>query len=218
MRLRRIRFPLGSPKYDREPSKEGLSIFTLKSVTLSKQECYIFMGVPIDKRDQDMNRRFIFIVIVCLNSLIICTCNSTKLAHYQAKTPEEREVRDFLIQCDHALQYKKMDAYGNCFHENALIQVFGADPGEVTLVGKETFTELFLDRNMGPTSGQHIVNPIISVQKNYAQMQYLEKEGGHPEDVTVSFEMIKENNRWYVIRYRWHYPRKIPKRPVESNR
>ena len=111
-----------------------------------------------------------------------------------------------------------MATYGNCFHENALIQVFGADEREVTIVGKETFTELFLNRNMGPTSGQTIINPIISVQKNYAQMNYVESEGGHPEAVTVSFEMIKENDRWYIISYRWHYPRKIPKSQVESNR
>jgi hypothetical protein len=165
-----------------------------------------------------MNSRFILIVIVLMTSLIICACGPTKLVHYQAKTPEEREVRDFLIQCDHALQYKEMAAYGNCFHENALIQVFGSDQREVTLVGKETFTELYLNRNMGPTSGQNIINPIISVQNNYAQMHYVEAEGGHPETVTVSFEMIKENDRWYIISYRWQYPRKIPKRPVESNR
>ena len=165
-----------------------------------------------------MNRRLTLIVIVLINSLIICTCGPTKLAHYQAKTPEEREVLDFLIHCDHALQYKEMSTYGNCFHENALIQVFGANQREVTLVGKETFTELYLNRNVGPTSGQNIINPIISAQKNYAKMHYVEAEGGHPDTVTVSFEMIKENDRWYIVSYRWHYPRKIPKRQVESNR
>lgn len=153
-----------------------------------------------------------------MTSLILCTCVPKKLAYYPAKTPEEREVRDFLIQCDNALQYKTMAIYGDCFHENALIQVFGADEREVTLVSKETFTELFLNRNKGPTSGQNIIDPIISARKNYAQMHYIEAVGGHSEDVTVTFKMIKENDRWYIISYRWHYPRKIQKKLDESNR
>lgn len=164
-----------------------------------------------------MNRRLSFIVIAVMISFVICTCAPTKLVNYPAKTPEEREVLDFLIQCDDALQYKRMAIYGDCFHDNALIQVFGADEREVMLVSKKTFTELFLDRNKGPTSGQNIIDPIISVRENYAKMHYLEAEGGHAEDVTVSFEMIKEDKRWYIISYRWHDQRKLQNRLDEPN-
>lgn len=165
-----------------------------------------------------MIRRFSVIVMAVMTGFVICTCAPTKLANYQPKTSEEREVLDFLVQCDDALQYKKMVTYGNCFHENALIQVFGADEREVMLISKETFTELFLDRNKGPTSGQNIINPTISVRENYAEMHYLEAEGGHSADVMVSFKMIKEDKRWYIISYRWRDQPKKQNRQDEPNR
>ena len=67
------------------------------------------------------------------------------------------------------------------------------------------------------------------IAKNLEKSAYLSKAldifRGHPNvgdvrqtGMVAAIEMVKENDRWYVISYRWHYPRKMQKRLDESNR
>ena len=144
-----------------------------------------------------------FVIIFLSISLFLLGCATTKLSDYEPKSEKEREVLEFIIKCDNAFQNEDMVTYADCFHQNAKIKVMHSGVETIRILSKQTFTEHYLENGQGVFPGQNIINPKISVNNSTARMAYRENETGVSSSLTVKWDLVEENGKWYIIKYSW---------------
>jgi hypothetical protein len=70
-----------------------------------------------------MEKNLLIITILLSVILLIFGCTAqTKLADYQPKSAEEKEVLNFMKECEAAYQDKNLTKYLAFFHDNATIR------------------------------------------------------------------------------------------------
>jgi hypothetical protein len=149
-----------------------------------------------------MNKRYLSAILFFSVLFVLFGCAAqTNLADYQPKSAAEKEVLDFIIECDEGFQNKNMTKYAACFHDDATIEIFHQDAYHISKISKQLFVKEYLKAGLGPLgAGQEIMDPHITVMGDKAKMEYL--DGASPyRPIPTVWELVKENGKWYIIKY-----------------
>ncbi len=151
-----------------------------------------------------MKKSFLSAIVLLSVTLFIFGCAAqTKLADYQPKSEEEKEVFEFISECDAAFQNKNMTKYAACFHEDAEIRVYWGDLYSIRVVSKDIFWEDGLSDGRGAfMGGLKILNPKITVNGDKAIMKYTEGAWEYGP-LPAYWDLVKENGQWYITKYDW---------------
>ena len=145
-----------------------------------------------------MKKRLLVTTVYFSVLLLIFGCAAqTKLADYQPKSAEEKEVLDNVVTFDKAIQNRNSAELMACIHDNATIRVPLAELVG-PLVSKRQFEEYLEDGGWGEFTGI-LVNPTITTRGDKATLKCSSQGTG--VRVKHTFNLIKENEKWYVIKY-----------------
>ena len=143
-------------------------------------------------------RKIIFVALITFG-ILVAGCATIKLADYEPTSADEEDVLAFMVECDQAFQNKDMTKYVDCFHENASIMIF--EPGGYQRVSKQEFYDNYLIHGRGSFGRQILYSPKIKVEGNTAQVFCKEDGSGTNAVFQITWDLTKENGRWYIKRY-----------------
>ena len=146
-------------------------------------------------------KSILFLTILLSVLLLIFGCAAqTNLSDYQPKSAEEKEVVDVLVKTEKAIQNRNLGEFMACFHDNATIQLpkYGY---EKQFVSKRQYEE-FLESGMwAEYSAGVLANPTITMSGDKATLICFSP--GENVLIRHTFNLIKENEKWSIIKYRY---------------
>ena len=122
-----------------------------------------------------------------------------KLADYQPKSTEEKEVLDLIIKADTT---NDLSEHLACYHDNASIKI--PERGEYQRTGsKQEYKEALEKGFWNDIDRDTLVGPTIMVMGDKATV----KCSNHSEGITFrhTFDLIKENEKWFIVKHNWEW-------------
>ncbi|UCD32089.1 MAG: nuclear transport factor 2 family protein [Desulfobacterales bacterium] len=139
------------------------------------------------------------IILLSLSLLIIGCAAQTKLADYQPKSAEEKQVLETMVRFQESQKERDLAEYMACFHNNATIK-YNQDGIEKPILSKQQFEDRLKAGYWGDMETD-MVNPKITIVGNDATVRcyhYVEGYG-----ISHSINLIKESEKWSIIKWGW---------------
>jgi hypothetical protein len=148
-----------------------------------------------------MKKSLLIITIFLSVLLLLFGCAQTKLADYQPNSAEEKEVIDFILECDEAYQNRDITKWLACHHDNAKIKI--SVPGNMSggpIVSKSQYKEYCEAGKDKDMSRSGMLNPKITMTDDRATIEFQ-----HQEEFLImeTWDLVKENEKWSIIRSDW---------------
>ena len=145
-----------------------------------------------------MKNRLLVITVYLSVLLFIFGCAQTKLADYQAKSSDEKEELDVIVEEDKAFENRDLARLMACYHDNATIALPSIDRNP-PVVSKRQFEEYLEGGRWGEHSSGTFLNPKITIRGDEATV----KCSSQATNVIVrhTYNLIKEDEKWYIIKY-----------------
>ena len=86
-----------------------------------------------------MKKRLLFITLFISVLLLVVGCAQTRMADYQPKSAEEKEVLDFMAELNEAFQARDLVKVMACYHDDAKIRIVNPTSVNHPVVSKQYF-------------------------------------------------------------------------------
>ena len=144
--------------------------------------------------------------LVLFTSLILIGCaTGTKLKDYQPNSLEEKEVRDFMVECFEAHKVGNSAKFIACFNDNA--EILFDPPGLGDRIISKQEAEIEYSNIIYKNLASNLFSPKISIMKSGVTFTCTTLRIGrsYPARITVEhrFDLVKENEKWGIIKWDW---------------
>ena len=153
-----------------------------------------------------MKRIFKSMIYFVLAVITFTGCAMTKLADYQPKTPEEKDVYEFFMECNIAYHTENITKWMACFHDNAKVKIHKDDLAGQHWVGKQEYQYYLEEEGGSELMKLDILKPKFTLMENEATMTCFQKNLGGYANMPTKFKMVKKSDRWYINELEWGRP------------
>ena len=151
-----------------------------------------------------MKKRLLFITLFISVLLLVVGCAQTRMADYQPKSAEEKEVFDFMAELNEAFQARDLTKVMACYHDDAKIRIVNPTSVSHPVVSKQYF-EKWLEgggfKVMSMDIMKEVMNPEITIVGDKATVKG-GTSSGHFHNRFV-WDLVKDNEKWCIIKDDW---------------
>ena len=146
-----------------------------------------------------MKKSLLFTILFSLVLFFILGCAQTKLADYQPNTAEEKEVFNFMKECNDAYQNRNFTKWLACFDDNATIKSYRYDWQAPTL-SKRQYEDNIVGQAIDMEN--NFYNPQIDNMGDRAIIKFIERKP-RGEYMRHTFTLVKDKGKWSIVK--WDY-------------
>ncbi len=151
------------------------------------------------KAERTINALIFFISFVLIGCATI-----PKLKDYQPKSPEEKEVLDFMVECHEAYKEGNRTKFIACFNDNAKIKIHYSGPDGPIVSKRQAEAEY---SHIKFVDSDKLLNPKFSIMQDRAIMtgHYFGKSrsAGVNYTLKLTVDIVKENEKWSIMKWDW---------------
>ena len=149
-----------------------------------------------------MKKRLIVVSVYLSVFLFILGCAQTKLTDYQARSVDEKNIIDVVLEEQKALDNNDLVKLMACYHDDATIMLHFVGRYSPK-VSKRQWEEYLKDDGWGAYGKKILFISSITIRGDRATLKCSSQAPATMNRHT--YNLIKEDEQWYIISYDWTF-------------